>query len=344
MINPTQMKHLLIITTLCATVSVYAQSPDSAKIYYLKGLEAKEAQKNLVASNYFDKAITFQANYLDALQANAAVNLEMRKTDRALQLYVLINKNFPTDKTAINALMTLYFNYRQFDQAILFASKCANCANAAKIQGISYYNKEDYTAAAESLLSFISKNADDAEAIYTLARTYVDMEEYKKAVGYYEKVVGLPEAKAEWMNEQGILLSDLGNYPGAMAAFVKAADHGYIQSNDFNENLGFACLNSGEFEKGEKLIMSVWSKKTGNRDLLRGLAEVLYQKKQYDRSLIYCQKLMELDEKDGKALYQAGLCFQKKGEKDRGQKMCDKAIQLDGSLESLRTKKEMTSL
>jgi tetratricopeptide (TPR) repeat protein len=74
---------------------------------------------------------------------------------------------------------------------------------------------------------------------------------------------------------------------------------------------------------------------------MRDMAEIFYEKQQFDKSLEYCQKLMELDAKDGKALYQAGLCFQKKGQKDRGQQMCDKAIEMDPSLASLRKKKEM---
>ena len=74
------------------------------------------------------------------------------------------------------------------------------------------------------------------------------------------------------------------------------------------------------------------------------MAQALYEQRQYDKSLTYCQKLMEIDDKDAKALYQAGLCFQKKGEKDRGQQMCDKAIQLDPSLENLRRKKEMPGM
>ena len=52
--------------------------------------------------------------------------------------------------------------------------------------------------------------------------------------------------------------------------------------------------------------------------------------------------LMELDEKDSKTLFQAGLCFQKKGMKEKGENLCDKAIELDPSLESLRTKRDIS--
>jgi tetratricopeptide (TPR) repeat protein len=70
---------------------------------------------------------------------------------------------------------------------------------------------------------------------------------------------------------------------------------------------------------------------------LRELAQILYDQKQYDRSLDYSQKLLEADPKDGKALYQAGLTFIKLGKKDRGQNMCDKAIELDPSLAGKKT-------
>ena len=85
-------------------------------------------------------------------------------------------------------------------------------------------------------------------------------------------------------------------------------------------------------------------KKPGNKDLLRDMAEAFYKGKMYEKSLGYCQKLMEMDMKDGKALYQAGLCFQKKGEVSKGQQMCDKAIELDPTLAGLRKKKEIMGM
>jgi tetratricopeptide (TPR) repeat protein len=123
--------------------------------------------------------------------------------------------------------------------------------------------------------------------------------------------------------------------------FNKAAAAGFTQSNDFMENLGFSYIYSGEVEKGEKLLMEVLAKKPGNKDLLRDIADAYYQLKNYDKSLEFLQKLMELDAKDAQALYQAGQCFIKKGEKDRGQAMCDKAIELDPSLSKMKKQKQM---
>ena len=102
-----------------------------------------------------------------------------------------------------------------------------------------------------------------------------------------------------------------------------------------------SLANAGEFEKGEQILLDIMAKKPGNKDILRDIAQAYYDRKQYDKSLEFCQKLMELDPNDGKALYQAGQCFIKKGQKDKGQAMCDKAIQMDPGLESLRRKKDI---
>jgi tetratricopeptide (TPR) repeat protein len=209
---------------------------------------------------------------------------------------------------------------------------------------MSFYQQEDYAQAEKFLLNAIKKNSNDAEATYTLARNYLDMEEYKKAVPWYEKAIGMPGAKNVWMYELGLLYYNNNDYKNAVTAFEKAAASGFEQKNDFNENMGYASLYAGDYSKGEKLLLDILKRKPNNTVLLRDMSEIFYQQKQYDKSLEYCQRLMQIDAKDGKALYQAGLCFQKKGEKDRGQQMCDKAIEMDPSLANLKRKKEMPGM
>ncbi|MEO5943241.1 MAG: tetratricopeptide repeat protein [Ferruginibacter sp.] len=335
------MKSLLPLVTIFMFSTVSAQNTDSSQFYYKKGLEEKTARRFLVASQDFERSIVFNDRFADAYLENGFASLEMRKTDQAKAAFTKVNELDPSNKDAIKQLANLYYSYRQYPKAIEFAQKCTGCENANRIIGISYYQQEDYPSAVKALLIAVNQNSNDAEAIYTLGRTYLDMEEYKKAVPYYEKAIKLDATKSSWMNELGLLYYNNSDYKNAVNAFDAAAASGYVQSNDFNENLGYACLYSENYEKGEKLLLGIWTRKPGNKDIIRDMAEILYQKKQYDKSLSYCQKLMELDGKDGKALYQAGLCFQKKGEKDRGEKMCDKAIEMDPSLNSLRQKREM---
>ncbi|MBC7866153.1 MAG: tetratricopeptide repeat protein, partial [Gloeobacteraceae cyanobacterium ES-bin-316] len=292
----------------------------------------------------FNKAISFDPQHAEAYLANGQVLTSMRRIDKAKDNFTKLYELQPSNKDAIKELTALYFNYRQYDKAIEFAKKCNDCPDADRITGLSYYQQEDYAQAEKALLSAIQKNSNDAEANYTLGRTYLDMEQYKKAVPWYEKSIAMPGAKNVWMYELGLLYYNNNDYKNAVVAFEKAGAAGYEQKNDFNENLGYAALYAGDFAKGEQLLLSILKRKPNNTVLLRDMSEIFYQQKQYDKSLEYCQKLMEMDAKDGKALYQAGLCFQKKGEKDRGQQMCDKAIQMDPSLASLKRKQEMPGM
>jgi tetratricopeptide (TPR) repeat protein len=341
------MKNLLLIFALsiaAPTSMLAAQPADSARFYFNKGLEEKTAKRYLVASQAFDKALQHNPSFIDAYLESGYTALEMRKTDQAKAAFTKVYELDPNNKAAIKELTSLYFSYRQFEKAIEFAGKCKDCENLQRLVGMSYYQLEDYPAAAKALTNALNSNPNDGEAAYTLARSYLDMEDYKKAVPFYEKAVAMPGARNNWMYELGLLYYTVADYKNSVASFLKAAENGYVQSNDFKENLGYSYIYSGEYDKGEALLLVIWQRKPGNKDILRDLAQILYEQKQYDRSLGYCQKLMELDPKDGKALYQAGLCFQKKGQKDRGMQMCDKAIEMDPSLESLRKKKEIPGM
>lgn len=338
------MKNLLFLIAIIMCLSVRAQQYDSAQFYYQTGLVEKAAKRQLVAYNQFSKAVSFNPKFVDAYIECGIAALEMRKTDLAIANFSRASELQPENMVAIHELSNLYFSYHQYAKAIEFAQKCKDCENSQKIIGISYYQQENYPEAVRFLIAAIKKNSEDAEANYILARAYLDMEQYKLAVPYYEKAVKMDATKNTWMYELGLLYYNNNDYKNAVASFTNAARNGYVESNDFNENLGYASLYNDDYEKGESLLMKVWERKPGNKDILRDMAEIFYLKKQYDKSLQYCQKLMEIDTKDGKALYQAGLNFIKKGQKDRGQQMCDKAIQLDPSLDALRKKKEMVGM
>ena len=334
------MKNSLTAILILLSTTSFSQT-DSSVFYFQKGIEEKTAKRYLVASKNFDKAIKLNPANTAAYVENGYVNLEMRKNDAAIANFTKANELEPANNAPINELMNLYFTYRQYAKAVSFAQKCTNCANAEKVIAMSYYFQEDYGKAEKALLALIAKNPGDAEAHYNLGRSYVEMEQEKKGMLYYEKAVQIDTARSAWLFELGFMNYNSNNFKNAVIYFNKAANNGFTQSNDFNENLGYAYIYSGEFEKGEKILLDMMAKKPGNKDMLRDIAQAYYDRKLYDKTLEFCQKLLELDANDAKALYQAGMCFQKKGQKDRGQAMCDKAIQLDPSLAKMRRKQEM---
>jgi len=338
------MKNLLTLILVLLSCTAFSQTTDSSSWYYGKGMEEKAAKRYLVASNHFETAIQLNSRYTEAYIENGLVNKEMRRTDASKQNFTKAFELDNNNEIAIAELMELNFSYRQYQTAIDFAQRCKTCANKDRIIAMSYYQMEDYGKAEKMLLKLVEKDPKDAEANYTLARTYLEMGLEGKGIPYYVKAVQLDDTKSRWHFELGLLYYNNDNYKNAVISFNKAADNGLIRTNDFNENLGFAYLYSSDFDKGEKLLNDIVDRKPGDKELLRDIAVAFYDRKMYDKCLSYCQRLMEMDMKDGKALYQAGLCFQKKGETSRGQQMCDKAIEMDPSLGSLRTKKEIMGM
>jgi len=335
------MKNLLATTTMLALVCHAFAFTDSAEIYFKKGMEEKNAHRFLLANQAFEKAISFNASYTEAYVQNAYTALEMRQPSAAIQNFEKVLALQPQITEVLKELTTLYYNYRRYDKAIALANQCTGCENAQRVLGMCYYQQEDYAKAIKYLEDYLQNHLQDAEVLYSIGRSYIDMEQYKKAVSYYEKAVQADPSKAGWLNELGLLYYNTNNYKNATIAFNKALEAGYNPSNDFKENLAFSYIYAGEFEKGEILVKEVFSKKPGNTTLLRDAAQAFYNVKQYDRCLLFCQRLMEVNDKDAKALYQAGMCFQKKGQNEKGEKMCDKAIEMDPSLSNLRQKQEM---
>ena len=332
------MKNLLIILSFFAVQNLSAALlSDSSDFYYSKGISEKNEKRFLTASANFEKAISFNKNYAEAYIENAFANKEMRKTDQVKANFLKAYELQPNNTQIIKELTNLYYDYRQWDKAAEFANKCVGCDNADRIIGLCNYETENYVAAEKFLLKAVAKNPEDALINYTLGRTYMETEMYRKAVPFFEKAAALNPEKNAWAYELGLLYYNNNNYRSAVTAFETAVKNGYVVSNDYNENYGYSLLYSGQYAKGEEKLLSIYQKK-GNKEMLRDLAQILYEQKQYDRSLDYCQKLLEADPKDAKALYQAGLTFQKIGQKEKGQGMCDKAIEMDPSLASKRSK------
>lgn len=336
------MKNIILTLVLCMPACfLFSQNIDSAQFYFNKGLKDKNARLFAVAAKDFDKAIQLNQNYTDAYVENGKVNLEMRKIDAALGNFTKAYQLQPTNNEVVKQLSTLYFNNRQFQKAIDLAQKCSNCSDADRIIGMSYYNLEDYGKAETLLQKAVNKNDKDAEAAYTLGRTYLELENEKSAIPQFQKAITIEPERNEWMYELGLIYYNQNDYKNALKYFNMAGDSGYNKTNDFYENLGFAQLYTGDVQNGIKTLTEVLNKKPNNRELLNNIANAMYETKRYDAALLYFQKLLELNPKDASSLFMAGMAFQKKGDKEKGQKICDKAIEMDPSLARNRQKKDM---
>ncbi len=336
------MKNLILPAVSCFLVNFsFSQNTDSARYYYSKGLEEATAKHFAVASKNFDKAIQFNAHFTEAYVANGKANIEMSRIYEANQHFAKAYELQPGNPEVIKQLANLYFNNRQFQKAIDLAQKCSDCDNADRILGMSYYHTEDYGKAIGFLQKAIRKNDSDAEATYTLGRTYLELENEKSAIPQFEKAVALAPARNQWSYELGLVYYSQDDYKNALKYFNLAGANGYNKNNDYFENYGFAQLYTGDVENGMKALTLILERKPNNTGLLNNIANAMYETKRYEAALQYFQKLLDLNPKDANSLFMAGMTFQKMGQKEKGQKICDNAIAMDPSLAKNRQKKDM---
>ncbi len=336
------MKKIFFFLFVCLLFSsAFAQNADSARFYYNKGMQENASKLYAVAAKDFDKAIEFNSKFTDAFIANGKNNLSMRRITEAQENFNKAYELDPKNPEVISQLTTLSFNNHQFQKAIDFAQKCNGCENASRVLGMSYYNLEDYGKAEKYLKEALEKNEKDAESAYTLGRTYLELDEEKNAIPQFEKAVELEPTRSQWQYELGLIYYNQNDFKNSLKYFDLAASNGYNKTNDFYENYGFAQIYAGDAENGIKTLNIVMERKPNNKELLNNIAHAFYETKKYNEALDYFTKILNLNPKDATTLYMAGLTFQKLGQKEKGEKICDKAISMDPSLSRYRQKNEM---
>lgn len=320
---------------------VFAQNLDSSQYYYKKGQEECALNHLGAAGKYFDKAIQIEPNFTEAYIANGKANLGMSRMYEANQNFAKANQLQPSNNEVIHQLMRINFDNHQYQKAMDLALKCKDCDDANRVLGMSYYHLEDYGKAVNYLQKAILKNSNDADAAYTLGRTYLELENEKNAITQFEKAIQIEPTKSVWMYELGLIFYNQNNYKSALQYFDKAVNAGYNKTNDFNENYGFSQLYSGDTENGIKTLDLLLQRKPNNTELLNSIAYALYSTNRYENALGCYEKLLTINPKDASSLFMAGMTFQKMGQKEKGQKICDKAIEMDPSLAKNRQKKDI---
>lgn len=335
------MKNLLLFICCSCYSFLFAQNTDSAQYYFKKGITEKDQRLYAIAEKDFDKAINFNPQYTQAYIESGNVNLEMRRVDAAQGNFVKAYQLEPTNQDVIKQLSDLYFNNHEFQKAIDLVQKCNACDNADRILGMSNYSLEDYAKAEMYLQKAVAENDKDAESAYTLGRTYIELEKEKNAIPLYEKAIAIEPDRSNWIYELGLIYYNQEDYKSALKYFTLAADKDYAKTSDYNENLGFAELYTGDITDGMKTLNDLLAKRPNNTELINNIAYTMYETKHYDEAFTYYQKMLNINPQDASSLYMIGMVFQKKGETAKGQKICDKAIQMDPSLARNRQKKEV---
>ena len=320
----------------------FAQS-DSAAAFFTKGVEEKNARRYMVAYQNFQKALQAKPDNIEYQKEAGFTALELRRYAEARVHFEKVHQLKNDDETAIAQLGQINFSLRRWPQAIQFAElmKQKNIKGHNYILGRSYYEEENYGEAYKYLQAAAKDDPNNGEIPYLIARSFVDMSNYKMAAKFFDEAIAKDSAKANWMYEAGLTYFAIPDAKTAIKYFEWAIAKGYKTSNDVLENLSNAYVEAGQPQRGIELMKKLLEKKPADMELLWNIAEANYKTAKYAEAIEYWDRILYYDKAHAKSLYMIGLSYQKKGEKEKGQQLCDKAIEMDPSLKSLKQKKEM---
>jgi len=344
--NPVKRIALFVSFSLAAFISI-AQSKDSADHYFQKGLSEKQNGRRLESLKQFEKAVKYDGNNKPVLNELALAYLDLRKYSQAIETYKkLVDLG---DRSAANykQLLTLSFNFKNYDDVLLYADMLKKADPSEKVNyyiGKVHYDKDNYGDAIKCLNAAAKEDPQNAEVPYMIARSYADMLNYKQSIPFFQKAIKLDTSRHYWMYEMGLIYYAMNDNKNALKYIKEAGDKGLNKDNDYMENLGIAYLNAGDLDNGVAIMNEILKRKPSDINILNMVAEGYYYKGKYQEAIDYWDKILSYDKQNAPALYMIGMSFQKKGEKEKGQQLCNKAIEMDPSLGNLRQKKMMMGM
>ncbi len=339
-------RYYQVFILLLLSGTLFAQT-DSGRYFLNKGLEEKQAGRKLEVWKNLDKAYKYDSNNKQVITELAAVLYDLRKYAQAKEMMQRLEAMGENSAEQYNQLLQISYNLKHHDDVILYAQKLKEKDKEAKVSymvGKTYYNQENYGEGIRHLEQAQKEDPQNGEIPYLIGRSYADMFNYKLATPHYSKAIELTPSRPEWIYELGMIYYAMGDNKNALQYLVLAGEKGYRKSNDYNYNLGIAYLNTGNLEEGLKIFNELLKKRPSDLNILNLVAESYYFAGRYDSAMEYWDKMLEYDKKNASALYMIGMCYQKKGEKEKGTMLCDKAIEMDPSLANLKQKKQMMGM
>ena len=334
---------LTLFSLITIAISTVAQT-DSAEYFFKQGLAQKSGGRTAQAYQSFEKALRLQPQRPAYLKEAGFAALELRKYEFARQHFEHLHTVDKNDTTPIIQLAQLHFSLRRWNKAIEYAQvmRQMNARGRANyILGKSYYEQENYGESYKYFQAAAKDEPRNAEIPYLIGRSFVDMSNYKTAVQFFDQALALDSTKATWYYETGLTYFAIPDARKAITYIEKAIGKGYKPTNDVMENLSNAYIEAGQPQKGIELLKQLLEKKPADLNLLWNIAEAHYKMGKYGEAIEYWDRIMYYDKQQAKALYMIGLSYQKKGDKAKGQQLCDNAIAMDPSLQSLKRKKEV---
>lgn len=163
---------------------------------------------------------------------------------------------------AYNLLGSAYYTKGEYEKSVEAYEKAAalkpNVAEVHRNLGLAYVEIKEWEKAEASFRKAFEMSGD-AEAVFFLARTAYNRQEYETALEWALKAIQADGKNAGFYNLKGAILNQLGRYIEAIGSFQAGL---VLAPEDVNiqVNLGVAYVNNEEPEKAKAVLEKVLPK------------------------------------------------------------------------------------
>lgn len=334
----------LLTVPVCAMAS---SGSDSVGHYIQQAKELQTARKYADAWRFYEKAVKAEPGNKEAQLGIVDVCTRMNRMAPAIKALEDVYKLYPTDAQVLWKLVKVYFKFGQYQRVIDLSAQVQQHVPDGKnwhyMLGKSYFSIQNYGKGIQFLQKAIKDDDSNADAHYLTGHMYTLMSNYKTAIPYYEKAFSLDEetSYSTRVYEFAMVLATAGEYNKSVKWFQKALDKGFTPRDDFYMNYAYTLADAKKTDEAISMMETMLKRRPQDIALLNSLADICYHSGKFKQAISYWDKVMALDEKNARPLYQIGLAYIKMGNTTDGQLLCDRAIAMDPSLGVLKHERRM---
>jgi tetratricopeptide (TPR) repeat protein len=266
------------------------------------------------ACNKTDRAVPDKGRHVIQF-GRAKAAFENKDYDQAIAIYTKIIELDPENAFAYTKRGYSHYKLGEDQQAINDYNKTIELnpdyAETYALRGLAYAFLQQQEQAINDCRKALELNPDLAEAYLGLGRAYNFQEQYQQAIDNYNKAIELNPNEDRAYTWRGLVYNTLGDYQQALADYDRAIELNPTASN-YN-NRAFIYDNLGHYDQA---IVDFKQALERNPDFAIGYANLgLAYTNMWDFKTAkeYCQKSLELDERNCAAHYCLGIVYKALG-------------------------------
>jgi Tfp pilus assembly protein PilF len=195
-------------------------------------------------------------------------------------------------------------------------------------EGIFYLNTGNLTLAEKKLLKALKKKPTLIGAVNGLGIVYLQKQDFKKSIGYFNQVIRTNPDSYDAYNYLGVAYTELGEYNLAKENLLRAANaEKYKTPENAFVNLAMLEIRQDRYDAAMRYVQKGLEKNDRFPPLCNLMGVILEHQEKFPEALKWYEKALSLlTEEDVTFMVNLGRVYSKLGKKDKALDTLEKAL------------------